>query len=96
MWPDNDGWSATVDNMQVPMEMPPLEDAPIQFPLASRTDVEITQDQEVSSEIWTQEDTQTSTTSVEPFSAQFSYAACRKNNNKEKYGRIWQVTRWVY
>ena len=47
-------WSdAHEDNVQVHVEMPPLEDTPIQDPLASRTYVEMTQDQT------TQEETQT-------------------------------------
>ena len=31
--------------MHVPVEMPPLDDAPIQVPLTSGTDVDATQDQ---------------------------------------------------
>ena len=53
------------DNMQAPVEMPPLGDAPTQVLLQSGNDVETTQDQGVRNEIQAQEDVQTYTTAVE-------------------------------
>ena len=43
MGPDYDRWSvADEDNVQAPVEMPPLKDAPTSVRLVSKTDVETT------------------------------------------------------
>ena len=66
MDPGLERWSkAEEDNMHVPVEMPTLEDTPIQVSLASGTDVETTQDQGVPNDIPIQEDAQISTQPVE-------------------------------
>ena len=53
MDPDPERWSNAEDNMQYPVEMPPLEDAPIQDPLLISTYVKTTQDQEAPNDIET-------------------------------------------
>ena len=75
MGPDYDRWSDSGgNNVQAPLEVFPLEDTPIQVPLASRADVGITQDHGVPSEIQTQENTQTPTRAVELVDSQSSPA----------------------
>ena len=51
----HDSWSgADEDTVQAPVEMPPLEDASIPDPLASRADIEATQNQATEEETETQ------------------------------------------